>query len=405
MEIKNLLSILGKSFPTTTGYDTVGTVTQANAEGYRLILTPDSTDIFCKRVDASQYAHKSWPDFRRTLMYLRTEIAFYKHICPLLQERGFDAIPTIYDCDYDLEGLIPEDSKATDQSGGEPADWAATAAEGKGGYIVMESIGEPYFQDSPITVEQAKETLSAVAALHAAAWEDTALLETAEQWLSRGSYHLKTRNVKELAGMTQAWENFSTSFQHLDPDLFESTKDMGKRIQDLAEYLCEEVSPGPTDPYATLPHGDFKSMNCFLPNGGSRGVVLVDFASTGVGLGMSDVAMHIHHAVRPEDLENGGEEELWDHYYNTLCDLLGPTREYPRDVALRHYRLTVCDYFRFFLGRFWKSATPEAMEKKKDSKNTALINRNVDSALAFLRRVEKYVTQVENERATCNQQS
>ena len=128
---------------------------------------------------------------------------------------------------------------------------------------------------------------------------------------------------------------------------------------------------------------------------------MVDFASIGVGLGMSDVAMHIHHAVRPEDLANGGEEELWDHYYNTLCALLQPAgRSYPRDVALRHYRLAVCDYFRFFLGRFWKLATPESMEKKANSQNTALINRSVDSALAFLRRVEKYLAMIEKERET-----
>ena len=56
-------------------------------------------------------------------------------------------------------------------------------------------------------------------------------------------------------------------------------------------------------------------MNCFLldTSDGERGVKLVDCASTRAGLGMSDVAMHIHHAVKlAADLANGGEQELAD---------------------------------------------------------------------------------------------
>ncbi|KAL3933875.1 MAG: hypothetical protein SGBAC_010207 [Bacillariaceae sp.] len=143
-------------------------------------------------------------------------------------------------------------------------------------------------------------------------------------------------------------------------------------------------------------------MNCFLPQKSTdRGVILVDFASTGVGLGMSDVAMHIHHATKAEDLANGGEEELLNHYLDQLNKQLGPDKEYPKDVALRHYRLACADYFRFLLGRFWKSATPATFEKRKDSKNTVLMNRNLESALAFLDRVEKYVAEIEKERAAC----
>jgi len=400
--MKELLPVLRQAFPSANNYDTLATVVQANAEGHRVLVDDGQQhDVFVKRVDASSYAgKKSWPDFRRTLMYLRTEVRFYKEIAPDLERRGFDAAPKIYYADCNLDGLIEEVEKATDQSVPEPTEWSA---DGKGGSIVMESFGEPYFQDSPITLDQAKETLSAVAALHASAWGDAELLEKSETWLSRGSYHLKTRNVKELAGMEQAWENFRSNFGHLDPDLFGRTQDLGRRIQSLAEYISDQMSPGPTDPYATLSHGDFKSMNCFLPKKvGAHGVKLVDFASTGVGLGMSDVAMHIHHAILPEHLANGGEEALLEHYLTCLNAQIGPEKCYPREVAMRHYRLAVADYFRFFLGRFWKSATPEAFAKKKDSKNTALINRNVDSALAFLNRVDDYVKEIEKERAAAS---
>jgi len=33
--------------------------------------------------------------------------------------------------------------------------------------------------------------------------------------------------------------------------------------------------------------------------------------------------------------------------------------DYPYDVAVRHYRFAIVDYFRFVLGRFWKTATLE----------------------------------------------
>ena len=193
--------------------------------------------------------------------------------------------------------------------------------------------------------------------------------------------------------MVQAWENFVSDFGHLDPALFERTATLGSRIQNLAEYISMQVSPGPSDSFATISHGDFKSMNCFLPSTETaatteRSVILVDFASTGVGLGMSDVAMHIHHAVLPEHLANGGEEELLEHYLTQLNTSLGLTTNgqkfYPKDVAMRHYRLAVADYFRFFLGRFWKTATLESFVKKKDSKNTALMNRTRSSVGAVV---------------------
>ena len=90
---------------------------------------------------------------------------------------------------------------------------------------------------------------------------------------------------------------------------------------------------------------------------------------------------------------------LFDYYLEELNRMLSKSgKRYPRNVALRHYRLACADYFRFLLGRFWKSATPETFEKRKNSPNTVLMNRNIDSALAFLDRVERHVTEIEKER-------
>jgi len=351
-------------------------------------------------------------------MYLRTEVRFYKEILPdLLSAMGEGdgtvvgvSTPEIFTADYDLDGLLTEEERATDDPTRGPVnvDWddSSNNDKKKGGYIVMEAIPDTeYTQESPITIEQAKEALETIASFHASAWENTDLLQKAQDVLSKGSYHLKTRNPKEVAGLPEAWTQFSEAFE-LEKDKDEPN--LGKRIQDLAQYICDETSPDPTNPYATLSHGDCKAMNCFLPihketdgDAKRRGVILVDFASTGVGLGMSDVAMLINHAVEAEDLNNGGESLLIDHYISVLNQKLSTRStpsEYPKDVAMWHYKVAVADYFRFFLGRFWKTATPKSFEQKKDSQNTALINRDRDAAMRFLGRAKTFVSEIEDER-------
>jgi hypothetical protein len=161
-------------------------------------------------------------------------------------------------------------------------------------------------------------------------------------------------------------------------------------------------------------------MNVFLPTSCARVVekvededsnrsnsndnhaVIIDYASTGVGLGMSDVAMHIAHAVRPADHADGGEERLVDAYLHALGQARGEAavmkRSYPREVAMRHYRLATIDYLRFILGRFWRSATPESFVKAQNNPNVTLINRNEDAAMGIIDRVDQYLDEFEEER-------
>jgi len=443
--MKSLLPILQQAFPSGINYEPLASpIVQANAEGQLVSVSfedDDNTDAAClagtkrcfiKTVDANQYnERKNWPDLRRTLMYLRTEVRFYQEILPdLLSVMGdSEAVgtPEIFAAHYDLDGLLTEEERATDDPTKGPVnvDWSTDVNSNsdikKGGYIVMEAISDTeYTQESPISIQQAKEALESIAAFHASAWENKTLLEKAQERLSKGSYHLKTRNPKEAAGLPEAWTQFSTAFGIDDNDNNDGNdENLGQRIQDLAEYICDETSPDSTDQYATLSHGDCKAMNFFLPihhqqgqqredtNSTDRhGVILVDFASTGVGLGMSDVAMLIHHAIRPEHLENGGEMMLVDYYLEALNNKLlflkveeeQDENVYPKEIALWHYKLAVADYFRFFLGRFWKTATPESFEKKKESKNTALINRDRDAAFRFLERAKTYVSEIEKRR-------
>jgi hypothetical protein len=415
----SLLPTLQRVFPSVSSYQTLETINQASAIGYILKLSHNDSDhdapteIFLKQVLASRYVStkKDWPDLRRSLLYARTEARFYQEFAPLLREKNqFTAIPKVYLAEYELTDWIAENETGhLHQADPSVVKEDLPDAEHRGGTVILECISpDRFYQESPLTIPQCHASLTAVAQLHAAAWQDVPLLEKAEQRLSLCSFHLSMRNPKELTGIIQAWDHFCSQFGN---DLRmagvwndDSVANMGARVAAVAEYVSEQVSVAKAcDPYATLVHGDYKSMNVFLPvaEKGRDSAVLVDFASVGVGLGVSDVAMHIHHAVLPQDLDtNGGEDGLLRHYWQTLQDCLtdGAAREaFTWEVALRQYQFAVVDYFRFFLGRFWRSSTPESMHKLRNNKNTNFINRSIPAAVAFVARVEKYLAVVEDE--------
>jgi Ecdysteroid kinase-like family len=423
-----LLPRLQHTFPSVTSYTIQQTIQQANAMGYILKMHYDAAQdddanaavleqqqpshVFIKHVDATVYCRtkKDWNDLRRTLMYARTEARVYRDFAPWLRKAGFaDALPLHFAAEYNYTDWIPETEHATatvDASQTiDQLPTTSTETTERGGWLILECIhSTDYFQNSPLSIEQAKQCLSAVAALHVAAWENVPLLDAAAKQLSKASFHLDTRNPSELAGMETSWDHFCTEFQSelQAAGLWNaSIRELGRRVAASARYISDQISPAPTDPYATIAHGDYKAMNVFLPKSPDDGgpAKIVDYASTGIGIGMSDVAMHVHHAVLPEHLRDGGEEELLRHYWTTVTTSL-PTANalaYSWDVAWRHYRFAVVDYFRFFLGRFWKHATVESMRKMAASKNTCLLNRNVSAAMAFVCRVDVYLAEIEEE--------
>ena len=90
-------------------------------------------------------------------------------------------------------------------------------------------------------------------------------------------------------------------------------------------------------------------MNAFLPRDNpDTDALLIDFASTGVGYGMADVAMHLCHALMPGDLRTHEAAFVARH----LRFLDQP--DYDPKLARRHYELATIDYGRFagpLLGR------------------------------------------------------
>jgi len=420
----SLLSILQQAHPSINHFKINESIVQPNSEGLlvKVDLAEETTTVcinkhlFIKRVQARANADRPWAGLRRTLDYFRTEVRFYREFLPLLKPK-YDSqwmiAPECYFADCNLDDLLDR-YPASDPPSYDESDTAVLNE--KGAYLVMESIqtgnindttegNYSYIQESPLTTKQTIQCLQAVAHLHAAAFEDKSLLLKVSERLNKhgGSYHLENRNPQELIEMETSWDTFVQAFNDLAPVGFfnrPSIRDFGKRIKRIAPYVSKELSPLQNDKYATMVHGDYKAMNVFLPNEeNTNKPVLIDFASVGVGFGMSDVAMHLNHACLPKDLDNGGEEKLI-HAYLTALEHALPNEtksSYPIEIAMRHYRLGCIDYLRFILGRFWKSASLQGFKKREGNRNTTLVNRNVKAALSFVERVDKYLTEIEKE--------
>ena len=113
------------------------------------------------------------------------------------------------------------------------------------------------------------------------------------------------------------WERFVDGFAPLDPSLFASPsfRKLGARLETWSAWVAAQISPSPDTAHATLIHGDFKDLNVFLPSQLQSPVapqqdleaLLIDFASTGVGFGMSDVATLLSHSMVPDDLAGDGD--------------------------------------------------------------------------------------------------
>jgi Ser/Thr protein kinase RdoA (MazF antagonist) len=366
----------------------------------------ESSTMFIKKVTASMVSRKSWNDRRRVLLYIRNEIRFYDEFATDLRHRGV-SIPASFHLEaHQLDGIEGYEE--------EPP---ANVLERCGALMLIEPLADRarYAQTSPLSPVQARCVLAAAARLHAAAWEDRVLLERAALRLQRygGSFALSARNPKELRELNASWEAFMKAFTPLAPaGFFERPEisSLGSRLAAAAPWISSQLSPSPQDRWATLVHGDLKAMNVFLPvhwhsgdsgGRGGDGAVLIDFASTGVGIAMADVAMHLAHALTPADLEGGGEEALIDAYLAELAAARGASASlYPRDLALRHFRLGVCDYGRFVMGRFWASATPESFAANAPNPNVVLANRNVAAALHLVERVHECLLSFEGEIAT-----
>ena len=384
-------------------------VLQPGSHSGVLRLSPEGggapRSVFLKKITATHapMAQRPWHDRRKTLAYARTESRFYQEFAPELARRGV-RLPKLGLSDNRLDTVLG-DAAVHDAAGDEPGSEAQLAA----GALLFLECAEGLVQASPLDEAQACEALRAVAGLHAAAWEDEPMLRRASERLQRhgGVYALEIRSPVEVTKIKPNWEAFAAEFRSAEPELFErpGVMALGERLERWTRFASERVSADPTERFATLVHGDFKAMNVMLPDDGgaasatTTGPLLIDFASTGVGLGMSDVAMLLAHSVGPATLADGGQERLIDTYLAALEEK-GVTG-YDRTTALRDFHVATVDYARFVVSRFWSGASASAFAKRAANPNVCLPNRDVEAALRFVERIDASLEVLDGGGGTC----
>ena len=263
--------------------------------------------------------------------------------------------------------------------------------------MLLECVHAGYTQISPLSTEQASVSLSLLARLHAACWQDRELLQKASERLhSTGGYWtLQRRGAEELRHLKPNWQSYLEAFKDKAPELLSrpKIKCLAERLEAVAFWVAAQLTPSPSDAFATLIHGDAKAMNMFLPL--EQGEALaIDFQWTGVGYGLSDVAMHLPHSIDVGALRGGGEEKLVRWYHQELLKLLGPESiTFPE--AWHLYRLAFVDYARMVLSIFLKDASPSNFEAKAENPNVGFVYRNVEASLHYVGMVDHHLSYVE----------
>ncbi|GMI30139.1 hypothetical protein TrRE_jg9531, partial [Triparma retinervis] len=176
-------------------------VHQSNSESSLLLVTTASSNsvIFAKKVTASLFPSKSWPNMRRTLCYIRNEIRFYRDYAPVLVGRGVP-LPVLLGSTDNFEALGPDHMHC--DPGPQP-----NLEEPLGGMLFLSFLPPAdYYQASPLSFDEVCSTLKAIARLHASAWEDVELLEELQSATGiAGSYTLPNRNPIELERVGSNW--------------------------------------------------------------------------------------------------------------------------------------------------------------------------------------------------------
>eukprot|EP00927_Polykrikos_kofoidii_P050073 TRINITY_DN44015_c0_g1_i1.p1 TRINITY_DN44015_c0_g1~~TRINITY_DN44015_c0_g1_i1.p1 ORF type:complete len:475 (-),score=60.29 TRINITY_DN44015_c0_g1_i1:206-1630(-) len=398
------------------------------------VRSDEQRKMYLKKVIAQGLpSTKSLSALRRDLASNRNEARFYSEFASILAARGVPLLSCVV-----LEQRL--DNALGDHVDEGP--FSPVAGEGNscgneearlrsGGMVLVMESAEGYEQTSPLSLEQTRQSLQLLAKMHGAAWEDQELLLLASRRLHPvgGYWTLDKRGEEEMGRMRENWRQYISNFARFAPELFarEDIVNMAARVEAIVPLVSRQMAAGPDDRFATLIHGDYKAMNIFLKvdfgaldshdvvaNDETR-IVLprsepslpIDFQWTGVGFGMSDVAMHLSHSVATSALQmpegcEAAERALVEVYRKALLREVGDSRgvAYRPDIAWRHYCLGVVDYARMLIGCFLTNASPEAFAARADKQNVGLAYRNVEASLLFVERTDRCLRLLEQTMST-----
>ena len=191
----------------------------------------------------------------------------------------------------------------------------------------------------PFTPEEATDGLDQLAALHAAAWQGTALYET--PWVPR---FLDQISVKPIIPRDKLQELLDGPRGEQLPAGIRSAE----RLQRGLERLAAEIRGIPN----CLIHGDAHAGNVYRDAAGRLGIV--DWQILQKGEWAQDVAYHLAAVLSPED-RRAHERRLLDYYLGRLKALGGP--DIGGEIAWTRYRAGMV--YGYYLWAITRKVVPE----------------------------------------------
>ncbi|RLN64551.1 hypothetical protein BBJ28_00009497 [Nothophytophthora sp. Chile5] len=369
------------------------------------------TTLFLKKSVRHELPPRSAAHWARDLASYRTEATFYAHFAARLQARGVAIVRPFAVFQSDASGRCSPNLVASPPS--VAVESQATQPEN---FLLLLECLDDGDDSSPSTYEAAdcleledtRQVLRYLAALHASAWGQPRLLAQAgaELWPAACWWAYPKRGELELAQAASVWpgvlRHFRSFFEAEDSGLpsMAELASLGQRMIQHAAYISASLSEAPR--LQTLVHGDLKSANLFFETR-SREVVAFDWQWSGLGLGALDVANLLNTSVSISLLsDDRDEQELLQFYHTCLTEKLRTlgmeTSSYSFAAFERHYMLATLEYGRLLISNFWKDMTPTSCVAKAGKANCGLGYRSIPHVVRMVRKLHEGLRRVERER-------
>lgn len=365
------------------------------------------TTLFLKKSARNELPARSAAHWKRDLASYRTEATFYAHFAPSLHSRGVSLVRPFAVFQSDAVGHCTANLVGH----------SATCSDPENFLMLLECLGsEPSFVNYEaadcLNLEDTCQALKYLANLHASAWGQEDLIESAgsELWSAACWWAFPKRGEKELANTSVIWPQMLRNWEKVFEDeeslpSIAELESLGECMIKNAAFISNCLSVDGKNAFKTLVHGDFKSANLFFETQ-SRKVVAFDWQWCGVALGAMDVANLLNTSVSIELLATNEKElELLQFYYdclNTRLQSLGVMsdlqKSYPFVAFERHYMLASLEYARLLISNFWKGMTPQSCVAKASNANCGLGYRSIPHVVRMVRKLHEGLARVNEER-------
>jgi hypothetical protein len=242
--------------------------------------------------------------------------------------------------------------------------------------LVLEDLsplerGEPH----GFRVPHAKLALRNLARLHASFWNSPMLpklniWDLGGYWIGHKEGALEKKNIK--VAWTRTLVNLRDVLSLADIDS-STLNELGTKLEQHLTFITSAT----TQNLRTLIHGDYKISNLFIDPTLSR-VSTIDWQWVGRGCNATEVMYFLHTSIHIDDLKNDTtRKELLEYYYHSLQEFGIGAAEYPFDMFLKEYELSLLDFFVFVVTSKWAHMGPREVEKYAEKRKDGLHLRSL----------------------------